>query len=69
MANDRIYQAPVEGVIAPTDEKARVSQAPVEAVLAPTSQKAQIAQMVVEAIYPSSNPTTPLGRVSVFWVG
>lgn len=70
MANDRIYQEPVEVIVSPTSGAARLSQEPVEAIVSPTSGKARISQVAVEAIYPSSNPTTPLGgRVFIVWVG
>ena len=69
MANDRLYQAPVESVISPTSGKARTYQAPVESVISPTSGKARTYQLAVEAVYPSSNPTTVIGRAFVIWVG
>lgn len=50
MANDRLYQLPVEAVVSPTDTKAQVSQEPVEVVVAPTDTKARVSQFVVEAI-------------------
>lgn len=62
MANDRIYQEPVEAVIEPSDQKARLYQEPAEAVISPTDQKARVYQLAVEAVYPSSNPTGATGR-------
>ena len=56
MANDRIYQEPVEAVIAPTDQRARLYQAPAEVLILPSDQEARLSQLVVEVLYPSSNP-------------
>lgn len=69
MANDRVYQAGVIGVVKPTDEKARIYQAGVVGVVSPTDQKARIYQAGVIAVYPSSNPTGGGERTYVVWVG
>ena len=61
MANDRLYQEPVEAVIQPDNAKARLSQEAVEVVVLPTDAKARLSQIVVEAVYPSSNPTGGTG--------
>lgn len=69
MANDRLYQEPVEVIISPTDQKARLSHVPVEAVVSPTDQKARTYQLVVEVVYPASNPTGATGRAWGYVLG
>lgn len=59
MANDRVYQVPVEAVVLPDTQAARVSQVAAEAVILPDTQSARLSQIVVEVVYPSSNPVTP----------
>ena len=50
MANDRLSQIVVEGVVSPTSQKGRTSQLITEAVVQVTSAKTRVSQMVVEVI-------------------
>jgi len=61
VANDRISQLPVEGIVSPTSGKARTSQEPVETVVSPTSGKARPSQTPVEVIV---SPTSGKARIS-----
>lgn len=50
MANDQLYQLPVEALVAPTSQMAQVYQAVAEVLLAPTSQMARLHQLAVEVV-------------------
>jgi hypothetical protein len=50
MANDQLYQGPVEVVVSPTDGDARTYQEPVEVVVLPTDADAQTYQLAIEVV-------------------